>query len=245
MPKNLIPLVLRTCALVAASFADAAPEKWVASIEKFAQTDAANPPPRHGVVFVGSSSIVKWTSLARDFPNVPTINRGFGGSELSDSVFYADRIVIPYQPRIVVVYAGDNDLKAGKSPETVAADFKAFHQKIQAALPDTKIVFVGIKPSPARWDIRNQAIQANTLIAAECATEPRRLAFLNIWQPMLGADGRPRPELYVADKLHLTPAGYTIWVPLAQTADRIVRPNGPGRQIWAKNMPSRPLETAL
>ena len=192
----------------------AAPEKWSAAIAKFTQADATTPPPAHAVVFVGSSSIVKWTSLARDFPGVQTINRGFGGSELADSVFYADRIVLPYQPRIVVVYAGDNDLKAGKSPETVAADFKAFRTKIHAALPAARIVFIGIKPSPSRWDIREKGLKANALIAADCATAPQRLAFLDIWQPMLGPDGLPRPELYVADKLHLTPAGYAVWTPL-------------------------------
>ncbi len=192
----------------------AAPEKWSAAIAKFTQADATNPPPPHAVVFVGSSSIVKWTSLARDFPGVPTINRGFGGSELADSVFYADRIVIPCQPRTVVVYAGDNDLKAGKSPETVAADFTAFRTKIHAALPAAKIVFIGIKPSPSRWDIREKGLKANALIAADCAADPVRLAFLDVWRPMLGHDGLPRPELYLADKLHLTPAGYAVWTPL-------------------------------
>src|SRR4051812_12790590 len=90
----------------------ATPDKWTKAIDDFTQADAGHPPPRDGVVFVGSSSIVKWTTLEKDFPTVPVIKRGFGGSELADSVFYADRIVIPYHPRIVVVYAGDNDLNA-------------------------------------------------------------------------------------------------------------------------------------
>jgi hypothetical protein len=206
--------LLRALALVFATTVFATPEKWITSIDKFTTEDRANPPPTDAVVFVGSSSIVKWTSLARDFPEIKTIKRGFGGSELADSVFYADRIVIPYHPRTVVVYAGDNDLKAGKSPETVAADFKAFRTKVHAALPDTKIIFIGVKPSPSRWDIRDKAIKANALIAADCATDRRRLALLDVWQPMLGPDGQPRPELYVADKLHMTPAGYAIWAPL-------------------------------
>ena len=213
--NRLRPLALAfTLAFAGIGTAFAAPEKWSAAIDKLTKADAATPPPAHAVVFIGSSSIVKWTSLARDFPGVPTINRGFGGSELADSVSYADRIVLPYQPRTVVVYAGDNDLKAGKSPETVAADFKAFRTKIHAAIPATKIVFIGIKPSPSRWDIREKGLKANALVAADCATDPKRLAFLDIWPAMLGPDGLPRAELYVADKLHLTPAGYAVWTPL-------------------------------
>jgi len=201
-------------AVAGATLASAAPEKWTAAIDKFVKADAAHPPPANGVVFVGSSSIVKWTSLAQDFPGVQVIQRGFGGSELSDSVFYADRIVTPYKPRIVVVYAGDNDLMLGKTPETVAADFKAFRTKVHAALPGTRIIFIGIKPSPSRWDLRDKGLAANSLIAADCATDRKRLAFLDTWRPMLGADGLPRPELYVADKLHMTPAGYAVWAPL-------------------------------
>ncbi|HUR60561.1 MAG TPA: SGNH/GDSL hydrolase family protein [Opitutaceae bacterium] len=191
----------------------AAPDKWTAAIDKFTQQDATQPPPRNGVVFVGSSSIVKWTSLEKDFPGVKVINRGFGGSELGDSVFYADRIVTPYAPRAVVVYAGDNDLSAGKTPEQVFADFKAFVAKVHAKLPDTRIVYIAIKPSPSRWKIKDKGEKANALIAAECAKNPK-LRFVDVWKPMLDAKGEPRPELFVADMLHMNPAGYAIWTPL-------------------------------
>lgn len=200
-------------ALVVAPFALAAPEKWAAAIDKFTQADATNPPPRQGVVFVGSSSIVKWTTLEQDFPGVKVINRGFGGSELGDSAFYADRIVTPYQPRIVVVYAGDNDLKAGKTPEAVFAAFKELVAKVHAKLPETRIVFIGVKPSPSRWDIREAGMKANALISAECAKD-KRLRFVDVWQPMLDAKGEPRRELFVADMLHLSAAGYAVWTPL-------------------------------
>lgn len=191
----------------------AAPDKWAATIDKFTQQDATQPPPRDAVVFVGSSSIVKWTTLERDFPGVKVINRGFGGSELWDSVTFADRIVTPYQPRIVVVYAGDNDLNAGKTPETVFADFKAFVAKVHAKLPQTRIVYIGIKPSPSRWKIHQAGEKANALIAAECARD-KRLRFVDIWKPMLDAKGEPRRELFVADMLHLNAAGYAVWTPL-------------------------------
>lgn len=212
--RSLVSTLVLALAFASANLAGAAPEKWQDAIAKLTATDATHPPPANAVVFVGSSSIVKWTSLAADFPGVKIIQRGFGGSELSDSVFYADRIILPYKPRTVVVYAGDNDLKLGKSPAALAADFKALRTKIHAALPATKIVFIGIKPSLSRWSLRAQGIEANTLIAADCAADPKRLFFVDVWPAMLGPDGLPRPELYVADQLHLSPAGYAVWTPL-------------------------------
>src|SRR5438045_9446104 len=111
------PRLLLTALALVSPLVIAAPETWAAAIDKFTQADATNPPPRNGVVFVGSSSIVKWTSLERDFPGVKVINRGFGGSELSDSAFYADRIITHYQPRVVVGYDGHNDLSAGTTAQ--------------------------------------------------------------------------------------------------------------------------------
>ena len=191
----------------------ATPDKWTADIAKFEASDAAHAPPTGAVVFVGSSSIRLWESLAADFPGVTTINRGFGGSELADSVFYAERIVIPYHPRLVVVYAGENDLAdtiAPKSPETVLADFRAFRAKIHAALPQAKIIFLSIKESPSRLRVREQVRAANQLIAADCATD-QRCTFVDVATPLLDAAGNYRLELFRADKLHLNPAGYAIW----------------------------------
>jgi lysophospholipase L1-like esterase len=188
----------------------AAPEKWAAEIEKYTKADALKAPAQGAVVFVGSSSIRRWNSLAADFPGVMLLNRGFGGSELTDSVFYADRIVIPYAPRLVVVYAGENDLQAGKSAESVLAAFRAFHAKVHAALPKTKIIFLAIKESPSRAKIREKVLLANKLIAADCAKDSR-LTFVDVATPMLDAQGQTRPELFVADQLHLKPEGYVIW----------------------------------
>ena len=208
---RLLPALL---SLLLAPLAWAAPEKWTEAINKFTQADAAKMPAPGGVVFVGSSSIVKWTSLAKDFPGENVIQRGFGGSELADSVFYADKIVTPYKPRAVVVYAGDNDLNAGKTPEKVFADFKALVARIHAAVPQARIVYIAVKPSPSRWKIKDKGEKTNALIAAECAKDPKRLRFVDIWTPMLDAKGEPRPELFVADMLHMNPEGYKIWTPL-------------------------------
>ena len=195
------------------SLAVAAPEKWAATIEKFTVADVNQPPAKGGVLFIGSSSIVKWTTLAQDFPGVPVINRGFGGSELSDSVFYADRIAIPYRPRVVVLYAGENDLQLGQTPAAVQASFRAFCAKIHAALPQTRIVYISIKASPSRAKITDKIVAANELIAAECRRDPR-LTFADVFHPMLDAQGNPRPELFVKDLLHLNATGYAIWVPI-------------------------------
>ena len=210
---SLARILFPAAAFILAPLLSSASEKWDPAINKFIQADAAHPPPKNAVVFVGSSSIVKWTSLAEDFPGLKVVNRGFGGSQLADSVEYVDRIVIPYQPRTVVLYAGDNDLNAGKTPETVLADFKAFVRKVHSALPRTRIVYIAIKPSPSRWKLKEKIVRANALIAAECKRD-KRLAFADIYTPMLDAKGEPRPELFVKDMLHMNPAGYAVWKPV-------------------------------
>jgi lysophospholipase L1-like esterase len=185
------------------------PERTVpfaSAIAAFEAQDATNPPPRNAVLFVGSSSIRRWETLAQDFPFTPVINRGFGGSTMAHVVHYADRIVLPYRPRLVVVYAGDNDLNSGKTPETLLTDFQAFVGKV----PEIPIVFLAIKPSPKRWALVEKTRVANRLIREFCATEPR-LRYVDTFTPMLGADGQPRPELYAPDQLHPSRAGYQLW----------------------------------
>ena len=221
--RSLLAVLLACTAAPFAAAADpaakAAPkaDRWAAAIDKFTQTDAVNPPPRGAVVFVGSSSIVRWPNLARDFPRHQVVNRGFGGSQLADSVRYADRIVIPYAPRTVVLYAGDNDLNAGKTPATVFADFQAFVAKIHAAHPKTRIVFIAVKPSPSRWKIKDLGLETNRLIADFCAKDDR-LRYVDVWTPMLDAKGEPRADLFVKDMLHINDAGYAIWAPLVAAA---------------------------
>jgi len=138
--------------------------KWEKEIAAFEQKDRQSPPPKNGIVFVGSSSIRKWTTLAEDFPHHVVINRGFGGSQLVDSVHFADRIVIPYEPRMIVLYAGTNDIHAGKSPEQVFADFQAFVEKIHAKLPKTEIAYISNAGNPARWADVEKVEAANALI---------------------------------------------------------------------------------
>jgi lysophospholipase L1-like esterase len=162
------------------------------------------------VVFIGSSSIQSWKSLADDFPGTRVINRGFGGSELADSTFYADRIVIPYQPKMVVLYAGDNDLADGRTPQQVFEDYKAFVERVHRKLPTTKIAYISIKPSPARASLLQRMKEANRLIKTY-ATHHKRLIYIDVFTPMLGKDGNPRPELFGPDRLHMNSEGYGLW----------------------------------
>lgn len=190
-------------------FAAEAPSKWEADIAKFEKQDAEMPPAHGQNLFVGSSSVRMW-KLKESFPEHACINRGFGGSQLKDVVQFVDRLVIPYAPKVVVLYAGDNDLAAKRTPEDVHADYRKFVDRVREKLPQTKIVWVAIKPSIKRWEIREKGQAANAAIKADIE-KGRGDVYVDIWQPMLGDDGMPRAELYLADGLHLTPDGYAVW----------------------------------
>lgn len=183
--------------------------KWEPEIRKFEVSDASQPPKAGGIVFVGSSSIRLW-KLEKSFPDLPVINRGFGGSEIEDSVHFAKRIVLPYHPKTVVFYAGDNDIKKNKTAETVASHFKDFCGVVHDHLPQTKILFIGIKPSPSRWSLIAEQRKANGLIRDFCAST-NYARFVDVEPVMLGSNGEPEPELFKEDKLHMTDAGYERW----------------------------------
>ena len=189
-------------------------DPWVAEMAVFEQQDRATPPRPGGIVFVGSSSIRFW-DLKKSFPGMPVLNRGFGGSEVADSVNHVDLLVLRHKPGKVVFYAGDNDIAGGKSPEQVSADFRAFVAKVHAALPATRIAFIGIKPSLQRWMLVGQMRKANDLIRKFCEAD-RRLAYIDVDGPMLGPDKTPRRDLFVGDGLHLTPKGYELWTGLVR-----------------------------
>jgi lysophospholipase L1-like esterase len=179
-------------------------------IAAFEARDRVAPPPRGGIVFVGSSSIRFWPNLASDFPDAPVVNRGFGGSTLADVIYFAPRIVLPYAPRMIVLYAGDNDLAAGRTPEQVLGDYTSFVRLVRRALPATRLVYMSIKPSPSRWALAEPMRAANALIAQAIARDTLA-TFVDVFTPMLDASGRPRPALFQADSLHMTPAGYVLW----------------------------------
>jgi lysophospholipase L1-like esterase len=221
---RLVPPVLMLVASVACVRPAAAPTdaatpptaappsaaEFGSEIAQFEATDRAQPPALGGILFVGSSTIRLWPDLRADFPGAPVLNRGFGGATFPDVLYFAPRIVLPARPRLIVLYAGDNDLAAGRTPEQVAADYATFVALVRHALPRTRVVYVSIKPSPSRWALAGAMRRANTLIAAQIARDTLA-AFVDVFTPMLEPDGRPKPALYLADSLHMTPAGYAIW----------------------------------
>ena len=183
---------------------------WERAVQSFEAADQKKAPAANGVVFVGSSSIVGWRSLAEDFPSVVTTRRGFGGSDIIDSVAYAHRIVTPYRPRRIALYAGDNDIARGKTAERVFEDYKLFVETVHAVLPQTHIGFIAIKPSLARWKLWPRMKTANQTIQQYAASNPQ-LEFLDIATPMLGADAMPLKHLFAQDGLHLSADGYALW----------------------------------
>lgn len=184
--------------------------QWESAIAAFEAADKTNPPPKHAIEFLGSSSIRLWTNAPAHFLGHPIFNRGFGGSHLGDSVAFVERVVITYAPKIIVLYAGDNDLAAGKSPEQVLADFREFVRQVHRALPETRIIFLAIKPCPAREKILPQVQVANQLIQ-QFMLKNRRLTYVDIFQPSLTEASRTRPELYMKDGLHPNETGYRLW----------------------------------
>ena len=209
---TLLPLVLLLRPLSGSAQEQATNRfaRWEKEIAAFEAADKTNPPPQNAILFIGSSSIRMWQSLAKDFPEHQVINRGFGGSHLADSVHFADRIVFPYQPRTIVLYAGTNDINDKKTPEQVLADFKAFVAKVHARLPETRIAFISTAPNPARWKLVEQFKTLNRLAEEYTKTNPK-LAFIDVFTPMLGEDGQPSRDIYLSDKLHMNAQGYAIW----------------------------------
>jgi lysophospholipase L1-like esterase len=183
--------------------------RWENEIRGIEARDATNPAAPGCIIFVGSSSIRLWKTLSKDFPELPVVNHGFGGSQLADSVNYADRLVIRYRPREVVIYAGGNDINAGKEPDIVFGDFVALTKKIRRALPKTKIAFISVAPNPARWKQVEKVRKFNQLAEDYC--DRHRMTFINVFPLMLGPDGLPKPDIFVSDRLHMNTNGYAIW----------------------------------
>jgi len=189
--------------------ADPDPNRFAAEIKAFAEWDSRNAVVPNPVLFVGSSSIRLWRTH-ESFPDLPVVNRGFGGSQVSDVIHFVDRVVFPYKPSVIVFYAGDNDLAAGKSAQRVFQDCRRFIGLVHARQPATRIVFLGIKPSRARWSLWPQAQKANELLADFCKSD-NRLFFTDLGTPLLGPDGMPVASLFLKDQLHLNDQGYAVW----------------------------------
>lgn len=187
-----------------------APARFEAEIAAFEAVDRANAPAPGGVVLVGSSSLRMWPDAATDLGAPDLVNRAFGGSTMAEVVAAAPRIVLPLAPRTVVIYAGDNDLQEGKAPAQVLADFEALRSLLRARLPTMRLVVVSVKPSPSRWALAEAMRETNAGLRDAVAADPNA-RFVDVFTPMLGADGQPRGELFLEDRLHLNATGYALW----------------------------------
>ncbi len=181
-------------------------------VAAFAEIDRASPPPAQPVVFVGSSSIRRWTDLEHEFEDLTAMNRGFGGSQTSDAIRFVDELVNAYAPRAVVVYEGDNDLDAstGKTADDVFAAFRTLVERIHAKSPAAHVYFLAIKPSKLRWARWPEMDRANALIR-NWSTGVPAVSFIDVATPLLGANGRPRDDVFLDDGLHLNETGYALW----------------------------------
>ncbi|MBN1505289.1 MAG: hypothetical protein JW955_00500 [Sedimentisphaerales bacterium] len=171
---------------------------------------ASDVPDGSYLIQLGDISSIRMWKTHDCFAGLPVINRGFGGSHISDNICFADRLVLAYKPRLVVFYAGDNDVAAGKSAQRVLDDYRRFVRIVLVKLPETRIVFISIKPSESRWSLWPQAKEANELVRDLCR-EDDHLFYADLATPLLGPDGKPRNDLFLGDELHLNAAGYEIW----------------------------------
>lgn len=183
---------------------------WETAIQKFESDDKLEMPPENAILFVGSSSIVYWKSLARDMAPLSVINRGFGGSQMSDLNYYRERIVSKYKPRLIVVYEGDNDIGSGNPVDAVLREFDDFTNFVNRRLPKTDVCFIAVKPSVLRKDFWPKMQRVNNGLAKR-AQKTERICYIDIATPMLQADGTVDPNLFVSDGLHLNQSGYDVW----------------------------------
>ncbi|GAB3690737.1 SGNH/GDSL hydrolase family protein [Spirosoma flavus] len=191
-------------------FAFAQENKFEAEIQAFEKADKTSPPPQRPILFTGSSSIRLWDNLANYFPNKTVLNRGFGGSTLNDVIHYADRNIIAYAPKQIVLYAGENDAAAGATGQQIYDRFVTLFLNVRKKLPDATFTFISIKPSPSRRKYFSEIDAGNTLIQQFLAKQ-KKTQFVDIRPVMLLKNGQPVPELFKSDSLHMLPAGYERW----------------------------------
>jgi lysophospholipase L1-like esterase len=187
---------------------DPDPGRFAETIETFAVWDSKNSFPEEAILFVGSSSVQYW-STATAFPGKPIINRGFGGSEISDVIHFYDRVIQPYAPTKILLYAGDNDIGYGKMADQVFEDYKELVELVQSDFPGTELIFISIKPSKQRWEKWPIMAEANRMVRKYAEKHPD-LAYADLATPLLDDNGNPR-DVFVDDGLHLNERGYRLW----------------------------------
>lgn len=212
--RAILILFLTTCVLtfsLQAQQAQQGPERWEETIQKMEQKDKDMPPRTGSILFVGSSSIAKWQDVGDYFPEYQVLNRGFGGSQFSDLIYYAHRVIYPYKPSKVFVYEGDNDIAAGDSPESILKEAKKLRKMIAKNLgKEVTVIFISPKPSVARWDIKEKYLVTNALLK-KYAAKTAHTEFADVWTPALDENGMVFRHIFVQDNLHMNAEGYKIW----------------------------------
>ena len=214
MKKLLLLLFAFACANL---FAQSNKPAFYNDIQQFRKMDSVQAPPANAILFVGSSSFTKWTDVKDYFPGYSIINRGFGGSTLADVLRYEEDVIFRYNPKQIVIYCGENDVASSDTitANTVFNRFINLFSDIRAVYPNVPVVFLSLKPSPSRWQLREKAKATNQLIE-QYLSKQKNAQFVDVWQPMLGKDSKPRPELFIEDNLHMNAKGYAIWQKLIQ-----------------------------
>jgi lysophospholipase L1-like esterase len=184
-------------------------DRFEKKVQEYAAADLAQPPPKGAILFAGDSQFYRWSTIHEDLPGYTLINRGIDSFQLGDLIHYADRLIAPYAPRLIVLHVGGNDVHSGKPPAQVLADFKALVAAVHAKLPGVRILYSSITPGPGRWDEAPQREETNRLIKEYIATQPG-LGFIDLWDAMLAPDGKPREDIWVADRVHPNHEGYLI-----------------------------------
>ena len=181
-------------------------------IQSFKKSDSLQQPKKNTILFVGSSSFRLWKDIQQAFPTHTIINRGFGGSSFPDVIRYADDIIFPYQPKQIVIYCGENDFASSDTVTSglVVQRFEKLFTLIREKLPNVAVAYVSMKPSPSRWQLKEKMQDANKQIKT-FLKKKKKTAFIDVWEPMLNEEGKPKDELFVGDKLHMNEKGYAIW----------------------------------
>ena len=211
-------IFLALCVLICSSlFAQNTKPAFWNDIQQFRKQDSVQPPPSNAILFVGSSSFTRWTDVRNYFPGYTIINRGFGGSTLVDVLHYEEDVIFKYNPKQILIYCGENDFASSDTitPTTVFNRFKTLFSEIRTVYPKVPIAYISMKPSPSRWNLRDKFMTGNHLIE-NYLKKQKNAQFINVWNPMLGPDGKPKQELFVEDNLHMNAKGYAIWQKLIQ-----------------------------
>jgi lysophospholipase L1-like esterase len=201
---------------VRAQAAQAAPHRFEDNVRAYEEADKTDPPPAHAILLAGDSQFYRWKTLHEDLPDYTIVNRGIDSFQTSDLIYFADRLILRYAPRMIVLHVGGNDVNNGKTPDQILADFKTLVAKVRTTLPDVPIAFSSITPGPGRWTQAAQRKQTNLAVKDYVATQ-KGLLFIDLWDAMLTPDGQPREDIWVADRVHPNHEGYLIRV-------RIMRP---------------------